>query len=130
MRLEELPDDILTQIFYYLKSPYNGLLVKNLYYIATNPFNTHEYLLLQSKGDPVMRGRWSSLTDRDWDFLIKRYSPYRLHNGIATPYCIKENVFLTHIRTLKYLKLKTLRMMYPHIKAKTKSLFIQTIMKI
>lgn len=132
MRLDEivhLPDDILTRIFYFLKSPYNGLLVKNLYYIITNPFNVEEYLLLQKKNNPIMRGRWTSLSDRDWDFLLKRYNPYRLVDSIATPCGTRQDSFLAHLKSLKYLKLKTLRKLYPSIKATSKKNFIRFIFK-
>ena len=133
MKLQDisfLPDDILNHIFYYLSSPFQGLLKNEINYLTDNPFEPGEYLLLKAKGNPIWRGRWFAFRGREFEFVKARYNPYRLVNGTATPYGIKENTFILHLKTLKYFKMKTLKLLYPDIKAKTKKEMIIHIMKL
>lgn len=133
MKLEDisfLSDDILTKIFYYLKSPLQGLLKNEINYLTSNPFEPGEYLLLKAKGNPIWRGQWANLRGREFEFVKARYNPYRLSSGIASPYGIKENAFLTHLKTLKYFKMKTLKILYPYLKGKTKKEMIIQIMNL
>ena len=125
-----LPEDILNHIFYYLSSPFQGLLKNEINYLADNPFEPGEYLLLKAKGNPIWRGRWCMFRGREFEFVKARYNPYRLVGGVATPYGIRENTFLQHLKTLKYFKMKTLKLLYPDIKAKNKKDMIIKIMKL
>tara|TARA_R110000823_G_scaffold61162_3_gene145905 strand:+ start:113 stop:514 length:402 start_codon:yes stop_codon:yes gene_type:complete len=132
MKLQDisfLPDDILRNIFYYLSSPFNGLLKNEINYLTSNPFEPGEYILLKAKGNPIWRGQWANLRGREFQFVKERYNPYRLVNGIASPYGISENTFLIHLKSLKYLKMKTLKLLYPLLKAKSKKEMIIQIMK-
>ena len=133
MKLEEisfLPDDILRNIFYFLRSPFQGLLKNEINYLTSNPFVLGEYILLKSKGNPIWKGQWTHLRGREFEFVKARYNPYRLVSGVASPYGITENTFLIHLKSLKYFKMKTLRLLYPILKAKTKKEMIIQIMKL
>lgn len=113
--IQHLPDDILTHIFYYLKSSINPK--KDIHFLMPNPYNGLEYILSKKNNmnpthEIIMMGKFSDLWNNDMRqrrFFFKKYNPYYLTQSGDASHIIETNSFLKSIKSLKYLSSKELK---------------------